>query len=186
MAALRVAPTRRQAGFTLIELLISLVLLLVAIGIAADLLVETEQVFVDSAAEQLDPLVPLIVARIRDDVQQSAGYSVVPPLGPTTQLVLLGHPEGTVVYQKEGRDLVRLRLDEEGVTTGTWTVLRDVVSWSAQVQTARLLRFEISYRVHAGRRSPLPTVPGERGPTSEVHTEALFVALRGGGLGASW
>jgi hypothetical protein len=173
-------------GFVLIELLVALVLLLVAIAIAAGVLVETGQVFVDSAAEQLDPLVPLVVARIRDDVQQSSGYTVLPPLGPTDQLVLLGHPGGTLVYQKQGADLVRTRLDEEGVTTETRLVLRDVVGWQVDAQAAQLLRFELRYRVHAARRSPLPTVPGQRGPTSRVRTEAFFFALRGGGLGTSW
>ncbi|HEY0781961.1 MAG TPA: prepilin-type N-terminal cleavage/methylation domain-containing protein [Thermoanaerobaculia bacterium] len=177
---------RRAGGFALIELLVALVLLLLAIAIAAGVLMETSQIFVDSAADQLDPLPSLVIARIRDDVQQSSGYSIVPPIDSPEQLVLLGHPEGTIVYQTVGEDLVRSLVDEEGVSTATRTVLRDVVDWSAAGQTSVLLRFEITYRVHAGRRSPLPTVPGQRGPTSAVRTEALYLTLRGGGLGESW
>ena len=111
--------TRRdaQAGFTLVELMISLLLTLLALGLAAQVLMESAQVLTDTAAEQIDAPVPLALARIRGDVQSSRSYSVISG-SPGSRLMLFGHPAGTLVYEQSGGELTRTVLDPLGSPLG--------------------------------------------------------------------
>lgn len=171
-----------QAGFTLVELMISLLLTLLALGLAAQVLMESAQVLTDTAAEQIDAPVPLALARIRGDVQSSRSYSVLSG----SRLMLFGHPAGTLVYEQSGGELTRTVLDPLGSPLGSATVMRRVTDWSCLAVTSRLVSITFRYQRHAPRRSPLPTAPGRRGPTSEERMESLLLALRGGGLGVGW
>lgn len=179
--------TRRdaQAGFTLVELMISLLLTLLALGLAAQVLMESAQVLTDTAAEQIDAPVPLALARIRGDVQSSRSYSVISG-SPGSRLMLFGHPAGTLVYEQSGGELTRTVLDPLGNPLGSATVMRRVTDWSCLAVTSRLVSITFRYQRHAPRRSPLPTAPGQRGPTSEERIESILLALRGGGLGVGW
>lgn len=174
--------THRDAGFTLVELMISLLLTLLALGLAAQVLMESAQVLTDTAEEQADAPVPLALARIRGDVQSSRSYSVVPG----DRLMLFGHPAGTLVYEQSGSELIRTVLDPHGSPLGSTTVMRRVTDWSCLAVTSRLVSVTFRYRRHAHRRSPLPTVPGQRGPKSEERMESILLALRGDGLGVGW
>lgn len=173
---------RTQAGFTLVELMISLLLTLLALGLAAQVLMESAQILTDTAAEQADAPVPLALARIRGDVQSSRSYTVLPDGG----LMLFGHPAGTLAYESANGDLIRTVLDPDGRSLGSSRVMRRVSEWQCLAVTPKLVSVSFRYQRHAPRRSPLPTAPGQRGPTSEERTESVLLALRGGGLGVRW
>jgi prepilin-type N-terminal cleavage/methylation domain-containing protein len=91
---------RRQAGFTVIEMTIALVLLLVGLMIAADLLMESSRMFVETSGEALDTPAALTDARIRNDVQGAT--SVTPQISRTDGSLVAVHVQGggeDVVYQ---------------------------------------------------------------------------------------
>lgn len=174
-------PASSQAGFTLVEMLISLVLLLFALGLASQILIESQQALVDTAAEALDSPVPLAVARLRSDVLTSSSFAIAVDEVLGHRLALVGHPEGTVLYEREGTDLVRRVYDGLGIESGRGLVLRGVTDFQAfdVVEGFDLLRIDIGYSVHQGRKSPLPTVPGFRGPRTKDQKEVLFLLPRG-------
>lgn len=173
---------RGEAGFTLVELMIALLLTLLALGLAAQVLLESAQMLTDTAAEQADAPVPLALGRIRGDVRSSRSYSVLPG----SRLMLFGHPAGTLVYERSGGELTRTVLDPHGSPLGSATVMRRVTDWSCLAVTSRLVSITFRYERHAPRRSPLPTAPGQRGAKSEERVESILLAPRGGGLGVRW
>ena len=170
------------AGFSLIELLVASVVLLVALAIAAQLLMESAEQLVDATGEQADPTVPVLLDRLRGDVLASSGYTACEE----DRLLLVGHPAGQVLYQRVGGELHRAVLDASGTFLGDGIPWRGVSAWSCQPLAPHLVRLELQYRVHKDRRTLNPALPGERGPATEVRTESLFLAPRGGGLGESW
>ena len=168
-------PRGREAGFTLVEMLVSLVLLLMALAFAGQLLIESQQALVDSAAETLDNPVVLAVARLRGDVVISSQATGIGPM-----LTLTGHPAGTVVYELEGTDLVRRVYDGFGMDLGGAVALRGVENFTAAPVAPMnpLVRIEVVFEMHQGRKSPLPTAPGTRGARSKTHTEVMFLLPR--------
>ncbi|HEX3128706.1 MAG TPA: prepilin-type N-terminal cleavage/methylation domain-containing protein [Thermoanaerobaculia bacterium] len=171
----------RQRGFALLELLIALVLVSLALGLTAQLLMESSQMLTAAAAEQTDAPMPLVLARIRGDVRASGGFDVV-----EDRLYLLGHPAGTVVYERDGRELRRTVLDQHGVIRGSSPALRGVTQWSCGAIGPRLLLVTIGNRRSRLRAGVLPQMPSQRGPVSEERVESILVAPRGAGLGLSW
>ncbi len=179
------ARTGRQAGFTLIELRVSLVLLLLGLALAAQILMESAQLFAESAGEQIDAPIPLAIARLRGDVLASSSFQVATGED-GLQLVLAGHPAGTVLYEKAGEELRRSVLDAAGEPGKATIVLRGVSEWICFPASPRLVVLGVSYRRHAVPRSPLPRLPAFRGPRHEERQEWLTLAPRGGGLGDGW
>jgi hypothetical protein len=173
-------------GFTLLEVLISLVLLMLALALAAQILLETSQVLTEAAAEQLDAPIPLAVARLRGDVLGSAAFTVVEGPRGEAGLLLEGHPAGTILYERAGDELRRTLLDPGGAPLGEGVLMRGVTGWSCIEVGPRLVAIEIRYRRRTVRPSPLSTLPAFRGPRTKERTESLLLALRGAGLGDSW
>ena len=176
-------PGRRSgaAGFTLVELLVSLFLLLLALALAAQLLVESSQMLADAAAEQVESPLPLAVARLRADIVGAASFTLL-----DDRLLLEGHPAGTVLYEMTGDELRRIVVDAAGEPLGESVLLRGVAGWRCSEAGPRLLAVAIRYRRRAVRPSPLPVLPAHRGASSEERTETLLLAPRGAGLGGSW
>ncbi|HEX9945567.1 MAG TPA: prepilin-type N-terminal cleavage/methylation domain-containing protein [Thermoanaerobaculia bacterium] len=176
---LRASARAGQAGFTVIELSVSLVLLLLALALSAELFTETSQLFAYTSGESLDTPVPLVIARIRGDVQGAVG--VVPVLrqdGALDRVVLLGL-DRQILYQKRGDSLYRT------VAGGKPLVLwRGVTHWSCRVLGSNLVDLEVTYRRRAVPRSPLPGL--DRGPATEELTQKMFLLPRGAGLGETW
>jgi prepilin-type N-terminal cleavage/methylation domain-containing protein len=178
---------KRQSGFTLIEMLVTLVLVGFGLALAAQLLMETSQMMVDAAAEQTETALPLARARLRADIQACQTAQVVPgSSGQIAELWLLGRPAGPLRYRKVGRDLVREAASAGGAWDRQTPVLRNVRSWSVLPMPGGLVAIEIHLLRRTIRRSPLPTVPGTRGPLEEERVETLVVSPRGGGLGLGW
>jgi prepilin-type N-terminal cleavage/methylation domain-containing protein len=176
-----------QAGFTLLELLVSLAILLVALALAAQLLMETSQLLAEASGEALDAPVPLILARIRADVQGSVGaYPVFDDDGSLARIVIqdLGRQ---IVYGKAGGDLYRTVELDDGSPRQTGLLWRGVTGWSCQrVDPKGLIELAVSYRRRALPHTPLPVLPAVRGPVTEELTQRMFLLPRGGGLGDTW
>lgn len=180
---------RGAAGFTLIEVLVSLLLLVVAMAIAAQLLGETRQMFVDASREELDPAAALIATRLRGDVQGAvAAVAAQNPDLSCASLQLVGTPEGTIVYAMVGSTLTRSVQAADG-TVRQAVVLRGATSFNCQTlpgNNVSMVRLDYQYGRSRTRRSPLPLLPGAWGPRQEQVSETLFLTPRGGGLGSSW
>jgi prepilin-type N-terminal cleavage/methylation domain-containing protein len=186
--ALSPVPEERELdqGFALLELLIALVLVSLALALTAQLLMESSQMLTAAAAEQTDAPMPLVLARLRGDVRASGGFEVLAAEDGSARLFLLGHPAGTVLYERIGRDLRRTVLAEDGTVRGLSTALRGVTGWSCGAVGPRLILVTVSERRSRLRPGVLPQLPSQRGPVSEERTESFLVAPRGAGLGISW
>lgn len=195
MSALRPAPRRSsEAGFTLIELLITLALMTLVLTIAAGLLLESSRLLVETAGEQKDAPVPLLLARIRGDVLGASSFvSTIAADGESPRLLLVGHPQGTIQYEQVDGDL-RRGLIEGGRLEHEAVVWRGLVSWSCarvpvvdlEEQRPDVLRLDFVYKRRSTPRTLLPVLPAFRGPVEETRTETLFLVPRGNGLGTSW
>lgn len=180
---------RRQAGFTLIEMMIALVLLLVGLMITADLLMESSQLFVETAGEALDNPAPLAAARMRADIQ--AATSVTPQLSPldgTLDSVDVQGGDQEVVYQKIGDVIYRsVSLFPGSPPKDPTPLWRGVTSWSCEAGSTdapAILTIAYKRRTTSRRttpRTPLPVLPVYRGPLQEEVKEVLYVLPRGNG-----
>lgn len=177
----------RQGGFTLLELLISLTLLVLALALAAQVLLEASKLFAETAGESLDTPVPLAIARIRNDVQ---GATRVSPMrdkeGQLTQVVLQGYA-GQIFYTLEGDTLYRTFMPRDELPQDPAPLWRGVTGWSCdRIPGTKLIDLEVVYQRRSTPRTPLPTLPVDRGPLQETLTQRMFLLYRGSGLGGSW
>lgn len=179
-------PRSTQDGFTLVEMSIALVLLMLGLLLSAQILMETSQLFAETSGEAQDTPVPLVIARIRADVQGSAAASPV-ALEDGTGLVLVGGPEDKVIYLKQGTDLLRQVVPTAGAVPAPTILWHNVVAWSCQVVPGTgLVDLQVTYRRRAVPHTPLAVMPAYRGPLTEVLTQRLYLLPRGGGLGDTW
>lgn len=174
---------RRQAGFTIIEMMIALVLLLVGLMIAADLLMESSRMFVETSGEALDTPAPLADARIRADIQGAT--SVTPQLSPIDGKLDSIHVRGggeEIVYQKTGDAIYRVVYPASGPPQDPVILWRGVTAWSCEAgsQDAPAL-LSVTYARRSTPHTPLPVMPVYRGPLSEEVTEVLYILPRGNG-----
>lgn len=184
---------RGQAGFTLAEFLVALALLTLVLTLSSALLMESSRQLAESAAEQRDAPVPLIVARIRADVSGASSFAVARD-EKSTRLLLFGHPEGVVQYENVGEELRRAVFGPGGKSLEKEAVVwRGLSSWSGSrvppldpdEPGTDVLRLDFTYRRRSTARTPLPVLPAYRGETDETRTETLFLLPRGNGLGTN-
>jgi len=177
-----------QGGFTLIEISIALVLMMLGLLLAAQLLMETSKLFAETSGEAIDTPVPLVLSRIRGDIQGSATAAPVLQVdGSLAAITMLG-PEGEVVYAKQGTDLYRSVLPSNGEPPQPPALLwRGVTAWSCQiVPGTNLVDLEVTYLRRSVPHTPLAVLPAYRGPRTEVLTQRMYFLPRGGGLGETW
>ncbi len=186
---MRAAPAARsgQAGFTLIELSISLVLLLLALALSAQLLMETSQLLAETSGESLDTPVPLVIARIRGDVQGAVGaWPVLDAEGALVRVVIQRFDE-QILYEKTGPALYRRVIPIGGEPRRPGLLWRGVTDWSCrQLHLKGLIELEVTYRRRSEPHTPLPALPASRGALTERLTQRIFLLPRGGGLGETW
>jgi prepilin-type N-terminal cleavage/methylation domain-containing protein len=177
-------PGRQPAGFTLIETAVALVLLLAGLLIAADLLMETARLFVETSGEALDTPVPLVLARIRGDFQDAA--SITPEKDDVGNLarvkILMVNRE--IEYQKVGDSLYRtLVADGGGAPTGEPEILwRGITAWSCTAGgKSSPVWFSVTYQRRTTAHTPLAVLPAFRGALQEKRIEKFYVLPRGQG-----
>jgi hypothetical protein len=168
---------------------ISLAVLLLAVSIAGQLLMETAQLFVGSTRESVATPVPQAVGRIRADVLASASFGIqLHADGTMDRLTLYGHPSGTVTYELLGGSLIRSIQPPGAEEPEDGTLLwRGVDGWMARsiVGWRPLLDLEIDYRASLGPQF-LARIPGRQGARSTARVQRLYLLPRGGGLGSGW
>ena len=188
MTPLVPAAPRRPTGFTLVELVVSLAILMLALALAAQILMETAQLFADSARQNRVSSVPEAVSRLRGDVLGATYFSItVHHDGTMDKLFLFGHPEGTVIYELIQGELVR-SVSVGGAPPEPGTPLwQGVTSWSARaVPTGGpLLDLEVDYQEPREPRL-LALLPGIGKPPAATRIERLYLLPRGAGLGNGW
>jgi hypothetical protein len=132
--------------------------------------------------------VPLVIARIRNDVQDAADAAPIVLLDGTLGSVqMVGGPDGQVIYERRGTDLYRRVLPTDGEEPPPTVLWRGVTAWSCQVVSGtRLLDLQVTYRRRTVPHTPLAVMPAYRGPLTEELTQRLYLLPRGGGLGDTW
>jgi hypothetical protein len=181
--------SRGQAGFTLIEISIALLLMMLGLLLAAQLLMETSKLFAETSGEAIDTPVPLVLARIRGDVQGSAAAAPVFQLdGTLAAITMVGGPQGEVIYAKQGTDLFRSIVPPNGDPPPPPVLLwRGVTAWSCQiVPGTSLVDLQVTYRRRTVPHTPLAVLPAYRGPLTEELTQRMYLLPRAGGLGNTW
>lgn len=177
-----------QTGFTLIELSVSLAILLIALALASQLLMETSHLFAESAGEAVDAPVPLVIGRIRGDVQ---GATSVLPIhdksGALLQVVISGL-DRQITYEKLGVALYRTVEPHDGSSPAQKALLwPGVTGWQCgRIEPRGLILLEVRYRRRTTPHTPLPALPALRGPLLETLTQRMFLLPRGAGLGETW
>jgi hypothetical protein len=182
-------PSRAQGGFTLIEISIALLLLMLGLALAAQLLMETSKLFAETSGEAIDTPVPLVLSRIRGDVQGSAAVSPVLQLdGSLAAITMVGGPEGEVVYAMQGTDLFRSVIPSNGDPPRPPARLwRGVTAWSCQiVPGTSLVDLQVTYLRRTVPHTPLAVLPAYRGALTEQLTQRMYLLPRAGGLGDTW
>jgi prepilin-type N-terminal cleavage/methylation domain-containing protein len=177
----------RQQGFSLLEMMIVLVLLMVGLMIAADLLMESSQLFAETSWEALDTPVPLVIARIRGDIQGGVSVGTVLREDGTLDKVQIQGTGEQIVYEKNGDTLFRTVLSDAGPPEGSQILWRGVSYWNCQIMPGTaLVELSVTYSRRAVPRSPLPGMPVDRGALRQQLKQTMFLLPRGGGLGDSW
>jgi prepilin-type N-terminal cleavage/methylation domain-containing protein len=176
------------AGFTLIELTISLAILLFALALAAQILMETAQLFADSERQNRATSAPEAISRLRGDVLGATTFSItLHHDGTMDRLFLFGHPEGTVAYELLGGQLVRSVIAGSAPPSPGTPLWQGVTGWTARALPAGgpLLDVEIDYLEPRAPRL-LALLPGVGPPLILPRTQRLFLLPRGAGLGGGW
>ncbi|HSL85030.1 MAG TPA: hypothetical protein VLF66_19820, partial [Thermoanaerobaculia bacterium] len=151
--------------------------------LAAGLLMETHRMLAQAGLELRAPAAEEAIELLRAELQGAAGVTGGPPggFGWSRDRLVLVRPDGaTVVYEREGRRLVRR------VAGGERTAVQDLVSWRWRRDAARRVTVEVVYE---GRRGAGGVVVSPRGAiegTRDWRTRRVTAALRGGGAQRGW
>ncbi len=179
----------RQGGFSLLEMVVVLAVVGVSLFLAAGLLQEAQTLISATGAELTSPVAGLASDRLRTDLQASEPVGPFPPsllFGWSTEPLSLRRAGGSsIVYERDGRKLLRRLLDEEGTEAGVEILLRDVVQWRWRASAPNLVEIDLAYhRASPASRWRLDGGPGK--PAPELAVERLLLALRGGGRERGW
>ena len=178
----------REAGFTLIELVLAMALFLLGLALATQILMETAQLFAETSGEALDTPVPLVLARIRADVQGAVSvFPIEDPDGELVTLAIQGFGR-QIFYQKQDEALYRTVVPASGPPKKPTLLWRDVTAWKCKMlgPNLNLVNLEVTYRRRSVPRTPLPRLPAFRGSLTEELTQKMYLLPRGAGLGSTW
>lgn len=120
-------PQATAAGFTVLELLVSFTILVAAMTLAGRLLLESQARMAHSARRALEPALEIALKQLRADVRAAARVPALDHAWSWEPLILIGHPAGTVTYERLDGDLVRSV--GGGPEAGRRAVMRSVSVW---------------------------------------------------------
>lgn len=159
---------RSGAGFSLLELLVSMALVLLALALGAQLLLESQRTFALSGRAAREPLAGYAQAQLTADARNASGVAA----GPGGVLLLTGNRVGTLRWERRGDELLRTVLDPTGKVLSRRPVLRRVTGWS-WAWSGELLTATFVYRRGATLRYVV--TPGL--PPETVRQEAVAVQV---------
>ena len=179
----RETSTAKAGGFTVLELLISFAILLTATLIAGRLMLEAQARMAHSARRALEPVADIALKQIRADVRAAARVPAFDNEWSWEPLVLLGHPAGTVTYERMGTDLVRTvdaggasepveRLVLQGVSIWRWRLSPGVPSPLVEIELGRREIPRFALLAAAGQREA---------PNPVTRSRLLAISLRQAG-----
>jgi prepilin-type N-terminal cleavage/methylation domain-containing protein len=168
-----VEATVRQDGFSLLELLISMTLMVLGLALAAQLLLESHRTFALSGRAAREPLAGYAVAQLTADIQGASGAQAAVD----GALLLTGHPEGTLRWERRGETLLRTVIAADGTVRSRRPVLQRVTAWSWS-WSGDLVTAVLAYR----RGSALRYVTTPELPPEVVREERLVVQVHPRGL----
>lgn len=175
-----------RSGFTLLEMVVALAVFVVGLALAAGVLIESHRMLAQVGVELRAPHVDGALDLLRAELQGAAGVSGGPvgggPGWSRDRLVLV-RPDGVpVVYERDGRRLVRRW---NGAGAGR-TVVPRLVSWRWRRVGPNLVAAEVVWE--SGER-PAGVVASPRGRIEAGQgwrTRRITAALRGGGGRRGW
>lgn len=173
--------SQRSAGFSLLELAISLVIIVLVLGLAAQLLGETQLAFVTVARENRAPAPELAARWLRRDLRASRALSEGASWVPSGAPLWLLRGDGWVSYELRERTLVRTAYDLANLPGPSRALLDGVVSWTWRRPAAGMVEVVL---VHEEPLARLLRVRADlRRSASELRTLRLLLAQRGVELG---
>lgn len=126
MSAARTTARIASAGFTLLELLVSMILVVLALMLATQLLLESQRTFALAGRAALEPRASSTYARLTSDVQSARGAQQAAD----GALLLTGHPEGTLRWERRREELWRTAFTDDGDVRSRRVLLHRVTDWS--------------------------------------------------------
>lgn len=162
------------AGFTVVELLISMALIVLALALAAQLLLESQRTFALAGRASLEPRAGQAVAWLTADVH-AASWARSAADG---ALLLTGHPEGTMRWERQGETVWRTVIGADGKVRSRRPILERVIVWSWSWD-GDLLSAVLAYR----RGPALRYVTTPELPPEVVREERLVLQLHPRGQG---
>ncbi len=116
-------PRRAERGFSLLELMIAVALMIVALALANELLIESQRRLAIGARAQLEPDDSLALRLLRDDLRAAA------PIAGWSGPLDCRRPELTARWELTGETLQRRTFDLDDVDRGARAMLDRVVAF---------------------------------------------------------
>lgn len=134
-------PKRTEIGFSLLELTIACAVLVVALALANELLVESQRRLAIGARAQLEPDDSLALRQLRDDLRAAAPVS-----GWGGGPLDCRRPELTARWELAGEKVARRTLDLDGTDRGARAMLDRVVAFRWRALAPGAVEVEIVRR----------------------------------------
>ena len=171
----------REGGFTVVELLISATLLLLALFLATQILLESQRLFLRTQRTLLAEETDFATQRLRSDLR-TADFPSLPILAldgrwMTTDLTLRQGTE-SIEWAVEGTSLVRRVLASDGEVSAERTMLQTIDSWRWRALSSSLVEVETGVARQSSPRGSALLLERERRSTS-LETTTVRAYCRG-------
>lgn len=173
------------AGYTLLEMVVALAVFVVGLVLVAGVLIESHRMLAQVGVELRAPEVDGALDLLRVELQGAAGVGGGPAGGGpgwSRDRLMVTRPDGaTVVYERQGRRLVRRWGGQEGRT-----VVPDLVSWRWRRLGPTLVTVEVVWEAGDRPAGVVASPRGRIGAGRGWRMERITAAVRGGGAGRGW